>query len=158
VVWIVAAKALVRRLVLIKQASDLNSAAINQMLIHRLAEAAFDAQVERACSHYRRDWLLAALERYMPAGPTWTHPHGGLFVWVTLPDGIDAAGLLQRALKEGRRRVPPRQRLLPPPPWASTLRLSYSLPGEAQIGRGIARLARLVEQVGTRPLHEVNAS
>src|SRR5262245_32316046 len=45
--WIAAPRALIRRLVLIKQASDLNSATINQMVIHRMAEAAFDAQVER---------------------------------------------------------------------------------------------------------------
>ena len=97
--WVVEPTALIRRLVLIKQASDLNSATINQMVMHRMAEAAFDAQVKRARAHYRqrRDWLLAALERHMPAGVTWTRPHGGLFVWVTLPNGIDAAGLLQRS-------------------------------------------------------------
>ena len=68
--WIVAPTAIVRRLVLIKQASDLNSAAVNQMVTHRLAEAIFDAQVARARAHYRRrrDWLLAALQRHMPEG------------------------------------------------------------------------------------------
>ena len=58
-------KPLIRRLVLIKQASDLNSATINQMVMHRLAETVYDAHVAAARAHYRRrrDAMLAALER-----------------------------------------------------------------------------------------------
>ena len=69
---------MIRRLVLIKQASDLNNSTINQMVMHRLAETAYDAQVERARAHYRRrrDAMLAALERHMPEGATWTTPQG----------------------------------------------------------------------------------
>jgi DNA-binding transcriptional MocR family regulator len=144
--WIVASKALIGRLVLIKQASDLNSATINQIVMHRLAEAAFDAQVARARAHYRhrRDWLLAAMERYMPAGVSWTQPQGGLFVWVTLPEGIDAAALLQRALKVAGVAFVPGGAFFHDGRGRNTLRLSYSLAGEAEIERGIARLAELI--------------
>jgi hypothetical protein len=144
--WIAAPKALIRRLVLIKQASDLNSAAINQMVVHYLAETVFDAQVARARKHYRqrRDWLLAALERHMPAGISWTHPGGGLFAWLTLPDGIDAADLLQRALREANVAFVPGRAFFFDGRGRNTLRLSYSLPGEAAIDRGIAALARLL--------------
>ena len=144
--WIVAPRAIVRRLVLIKQASDLNSATVNQMVMHRLAEAVFDAQVARARAHYRqrRDWLLAALQRYMPAGVAWTRPAGGLFAWATLPEGIDAAGLLQRALEEANVAFVPGGAFFFDGRGRNTLRLSYSLPGEAEIDRGIAALARLV--------------
>jgi len=144
--WIVAPKVLIRRLVLIKQASDLNSATINQMVMLRLAETAFDRQVARARTHYRsrRDWLLAALQRHMPAGVSWTHPQGGLFVWVTLPEGIDAAALLQRSLKEAGVAFVPGGAFFHDGRGRNTLRLSYSLPGEADIDRGIARLARLI--------------
>jgi DNA-binding transcriptional MocR family regulator len=144
--WIVAPKALIRRLVLIKQASDLNSPTINQIVMHRLAEAAFDAQVVRARAHYRtrRDRLLAALERHMPAGVSWTQPQGGLFVWLTLPEGIDAAALLQRALKDAGVAFVPGGAFFHDGRGRNTLRLSYSLPGEAEIERGIARLAELI--------------
>ncbi len=144
--WIVASKPLIRRLVLIKQASDLNSAAINQMVMHRMAEAAFGAQVERACGHYqrRRDWLLAALERHMPAGVSWTHPQGGLFVWLRLPEGIDASNLLQRSLEEAGVAFVPGGAFFFDGRGRNTLRLSYSLPGEEEIDRGIAALARLI--------------
>jgi DNA-binding transcriptional MocR family regulator len=147
--WIVAPKGLIRRLVLIKQASDLNSATINQMVMHRMAEAAFDAQVAHARGHYRqrRDWLLAALERHMPVGVTWTRPQGGLFVWVTLPEGIDAASLLLRSLEETGVAFVPGGAFFFDGRGRNTLRLSYSLPGAAEIDRGIARLAGLIGAV-----------
>src|SRR5262245_14880484 len=144
--WIVASKPLIRRLVLIKQASDLNNATINQMVMHRMAEAAFDAQVARASAHYRqrRDWLLAALKRHMPPGVTWTRPQGGLFVWVTLPEGIDAASLLQRSVAEAGVAFVPGRAFFFDGRGGNTLRLSYSLPGEVEIEKGVAALARLI--------------
>ena len=77
--WIVAPRALIRRLVLVKQASDLNSATLNQMVMHRLAETVYDRQVAAARAHYRRrrDRLLAALARHMPNGCCWSEPRAG---------------------------------------------------------------------------------
>ena len=70
--WVCAAAPLIRRLVLIKQASDLNCPAINQMVMHRVASATYGKQVQTARAHYRtkRDAMLAPLERNMPAGVT----------------------------------------------------------------------------------------
>jgi DNA-binding transcriptional MocR family regulator len=116
------------------------------MVMHRLAEVAFDKQVARAraCYRGRRDGLLAALERYMPAGVSWTRPQGGLFVWVTLPESIDAAALLQRSLKDMGVAFVPGAAFFHDGRGRNTLRLSYSLPGAAEIDRGIARLAKLI--------------
>jgi DNA-binding transcriptional MocR family regulator len=80
----------------------------------------------------------------MPAGVSWTHPQGGLFVWVTLPEGIDAAALLQRSLKEAGVAFVPGGAFFHDGRGRNTLRLSYSLPGEADIDRSIARLAQLI--------------
>jgi DNA-binding transcriptional MocR family regulator len=144
--WIVASRALIRRLVLVKQASDLNSSALNQMVVHRLAEAAFEGQVEQARAHYRRrrDAMLAALERHMPKGVSWTRPGGGLFTWVTLPESGDAAELLDRSVKEAGVAFVPGAAFFFDGRSRNTLRLSFSLPGEAEIERGIAGLARLI--------------
>ena len=144
--WIVAPTAMIRRLVLVKQASDLNNATINQMVMHRLAERVFDAQVARACAHYRRrrDAMLAALKRHMGRGVGWTEPKGGLFAWVRLPDAIDAARLLERAVAEARVAFVPGAAFFHDGRGRSALRLSYSLADEAQIEAGIARLARLI--------------
>ena len=112
--WIVASKPVIRRLVLVKQASDLNNATLNQMVTHRLAEMAFDRQVDKARAHYRRrrDAMLAALERHMPHGVTWTRPAGGLFVWVTLPEGYDGASPARAVARGGRRGIRARRVLL----------------------------------------------
>jgi len=144
--WIVAPKQMVRRLVLIKQASDLNNSTINQMVMHRLAEGAFDAQVKAARAHYRcrRDWLLAALETHMPKGVSWTRPKGGLFVWARLPEGVDAAKLLERAVCEESVAFVPGAAFFFDGRGRNTMRLSYSLPGDAEIADGIARLAKLI--------------
>lgn len=144
--WIVAARPIVRRLVLIKQASDLNSATINQMVMHRLAETAYERQVDRGRQHYRkrRDAMLAALAQYMPAGVTWTAPEGGLFVWVELPEGQDGAALLERAVDEARVAFVPGAAFFFDGRGRNTIRLSYSLASEDKIGEGIARLAKLI--------------
>jgi hypothetical protein len=146
--FIVAPKPVIRRLVLVKQASDLNSATVNQMVAQRVAEAAFDRQVQGACAHYRRrrDAMLAALERHMPDGVTWTRPAGGLFVWVTLPEGHDAAALLERSLAEAGVAFVPGAAFFFDGRGRNTLRLSFSLPGEEDIELGIRRLGTLISR------------
>ncbi len=144
--WIVAPKPLIRRLVLVKQASDLNNSTLNQMVMHRMALASFEEKVALACAHYRRrrDAMLAALARHMPKGVSWTAPLGGLFVWLCLPQGLDGARLLERSLAEANLAFVPGAAFFYDGRSRNTLRLSYSLPGEAQIEEGIARLARLI--------------
>ena len=144
--WIVAAKPIVRRLVLIKQASDLNSATVNQMVMHRLAQDTFASQVSRACTHYRqrRDWMLAALARHMPKGVSWTEPQGGLFIWVRLPEGLDAAQLLDRSINDAGVAFVPGGAFFFDGSGRNTMRLSFSLAGEQEIEQGIARLAALI--------------
>jgi DNA-binding transcriptional MocR family regulator len=144
--WIVAGKPLIRRLVLVKQASDLNSANLNQMVMHTLVETTYERQVTAARSHYRRrrDAMLAALEAHMPDGVTWTEPQGGLFVWVRLPDGCNGAALLERAVREAGVAFVPGGAFFFDGSGRNTMRLSYSLPDEATIREGIRRLAGLI--------------
>lgn len=93
----------------------------------------------------RRDVMLAALERAMPAGATWTTPEGGFFIWMTLPDGVTAGALQQAA---AARNV----EFLPGPAChfggtgANTLRLAYSFADDEKIERGIAILGDLIRE------------
>jgi DNA-binding transcriptional MocR family regulator len=144
--WVCASRAIVRRLVLIKQASDLNAPLVNQMAMAGLAETEFDRLIARGRSHYRakRDAMLDALDAFMPSGLRWTRPEGGLFVWLTLPEGIDGAMLLERAVAEARVAFVPGGAFFPLGDGANTLRLSYSLPAPTEIRDGIRRLANLL--------------
>lgn len=147
--WVVAATPLVQKLVLTKQAGDLHSSTLNQMVMARLAETTYDANVARAVPFYRsrRDAMMAALARSMPQGVEWTKPEGGLFVWMTLPAGIDGADLLARAIAEERIAFVPGSAFFATDAMANTIRLNFSSPDEAQIAEGVARLGRLIERV-----------
>jgi DNA-binding transcriptional MocR family regulator len=144
--WIVAPKPLIRRLVLVKQASDLNNSTLNQMVMHRMASTSFERKVELACAHYRarRDAMLAALKRHMQKGVTWTEPKGGLFTWLQLPEGTDGTELLTRSLAEAKVAFVPGSAFFFDGRARNTARLSYSLPSEDMVEEGIARLARLI--------------
>ena len=144
--WICAPRRLIEKLVLTKQASDLHSPSINQMVVHRVAETHYGAQVERtrAAYHARRDALLAALEAHMPAGVSWSRPEGGMFVWMTLPEGIDAAVLLARAVSEARVAFVPGSAFHADGSGTNTLRLSFTLADERAVSEGIPRLAALI--------------
>lgn len=144
--WICAAKPIVRRLVLIKQASDLNSPLLNQVVMHQLAESVFDRQVAAsiACYRERRDRMRAALQRHMPEGVTWTNPEGGIFLWLTLPGSCDGAALLKAAIAKERIAFVPGRAFFADGTGANTIRLSFSLASPEKIDTGMARLAELI--------------
>jgi len=144
--WVAAPLPVIRRLVLIKQASDLHSASLSQMAMHEVIEEVFPACLApiRATYRARRDAMLAALRREMPAGVRWTEPQGGMFIWLTLPEGEDAAALLVRAIAEARVAFVPGRAFHCDGSGAHTLRLSFSLAAPPQIDAGIGRLGALL--------------
>jgi DNA-binding transcriptional MocR family regulator len=144
--WIVAPSEVIHRLVLIKQASDLHSPTLTQMVMHRVVREHLPHGVEAIRDAYRgrRDAMLAALARAMPKGVTWTRPEGGMFIWVTLPAGMDAGKLLKRAIAEVRVAYVPGQAFHDDGTGTNTLRLSFSLSDENRIATGIGRLGELV--------------
>lgn len=144
--WIAASGDLIQKLVLVKQASDLHSAPLNQMAIARVADAAFDAQVDRNRAAYRerRDAMLAALERHLPDGFRWSRPEGGMFVWVEGPSGLDGRALLEQAVRRERVAFVPGQAFFADGSGRETMRLSFSLADPAEIDAGVARLAAAI--------------
>jgi len=144
--WVCAAKPVISKLVLMKQASDLHSPSINQIAIHRVAEACYEPHTAmlRENYHKRRDWVLEALAKEMPEGVSWTKPEGGMFIWVTLPEGLDGAALLERAVKTERVAFVPGKAFHADGGGANTIRLSFSLANEKAAKEGIARLGRVI--------------
>ncbi|WP_127112862.1 PLP-dependent aminotransferase family protein [Shimia sediminis] len=144
--WVVAAKPVIQQLVLMKQASDLHSPTLNQMAVHRVAERCFGAHVDmlRAVYGARRTAMLEALTRYMPKGVSWTRPEGGMFVWVTLPKGMDGAELLAYALETHKLAFVPGRAFFADGSGGNTLRLSFSCADEAEIEDGMQRLGEAI--------------
>jgi DNA-binding transcriptional MocR family regulator len=144
--WIVGAKELIRKLVLIKQASDLHVSPFNQMIAYDIASTVLDKLTAKTRSVYkeRRDAMLAALQKYMPQGVHWTKPEGGMFVWMTLPERFDGAELLKESIEKARVAFVPGYAFYPDRSGRNTIRLNFSLNEPAQIDEGIKRLALLI--------------
>lgn len=101
--WIVAPEDVISKLVLLKQAADLHTSTFNQCVAYEVARDGFlDQHVKliRQVYRERRDNMLQALHEYFPPEVTWTHPKGGLFLWVTMPEGTDSQALFQAAIAE----------------------------------------------------------
>ncbi len=146
--WICASSKVISRLVLIKQASDLNTPVLNQEAMARVAEACFKQHTTGTNAVYkgRRDAMLAALGKHMPAGTSWTRPEGGMFIWVELPETIDAAALLPRSVETAGVAFVPGGAFFPDGGGTNTLRLSFSCADFEKIEEGISRLGRLITE------------
>ena len=144
--WVCASRPAIERLELIKQGSDLQSPTINQMVMHHVASRIFDDHVAKLRASYRdrRDTMLAALNAHMPDTVEWTKPEGGMFIWLTLPKGMNGADLLAKSLKTEKVAFVPGGAFFADGSGSNTLRLNFSLPDAPTINEGIARLARLL--------------
>lgn len=144
--WVCAAKPVIGRLVLMKQAADLHSSTLSQMATNTVARAVFDDHLAciRQTYDQRRRRMLAALARQMPESVTFTRPEGGMFIWLTLPEDVDGAELLARAVAEQRVAFVPGGAFFADGSNRNTIRLSYSCADDAQIDEGIARIGKLL--------------
>ncbi len=149
IAWLAASEEIVRQCVIAKQAMDLCCPALTQAIA---ADFCTSGQIYRRLPQivelYRRkrDVILGALAREMPEGVTWSRPQGGLFLWVTLPQGMDTETLLPPAVEEERVAYVPGVGFHADGSGRTTMRLNFSFPSEADIEEGIRRLARLVRK------------
>ena len=141
--WIVAPPDVISRLVQLKQSSDLHTSMFGQMIAYEVARDGFiDEHVKLIRSVYkeRRDAMLSALDDFFPPEVSWTHPHGGLFLWVTMPPGVDSSRLLESALRQDVAFVPGSP-FFPGGDSGSHMRLNFSNAKPEQIKEGIRRLS-----------------
>ena len=147
--YIVAPPALYPKLLQAKQAADLHTPGFNQRVVAEVIKDGFlDQHVPtiRARYHAQRDAMLAALARELgPTGAEWTQPVGGMFVWVRLPERLNAQALLPKAVDAGMAFVPGAP-FYAGEPDARALRLSFVTSTPEQIDKGMAALGRVVQQ------------
>jgi 2-aminoadipate transaminase len=148
--WVVAPPPVLEKINLGKQAADLCTSTLSQLLVR----AYFDQNIWREyvdslneIHRGRRDAMLDALAEFFPPQAEWTRPGGGLFVWVTLPDFIDTTDLLARALRDNVAFVPGEGAYLDGR-GRSSMRLNFSGSDEDTIREGVRRIGEVVgEQV-----------
>jgi DNA-binding transcriptional MocR family regulator len=146
--WIAAPRPVIDKLVVIKQASDLHSSTLDQMVLHEVAATIGPDHLAAIRRTYRsrRDAMLGALEEFFPAACRWTRPEGGMFIWVTLPEQLDAEDLLRRAIEEAKIAFVPGTSFHADGSGRNTLRLNFSLNSEDVTISGIRRLGTVVER------------
>ena len=102
--WILGPQDLLEQIYICKQALDLCPPVFDQyMAAEFMGSGALDANLQKSIALYRgkRDLMLSLLQKHMPEGVSWTHPEGGLFLFLTLPEGIDTVALYDKALSAG---------------------------------------------------------
>jgi len=142
--WMVAPEALVERFETAKQASDLASGSLDQRIAcEAMRRGVVDRLVPtlRAAYRARRDVLVASLTARLAGQLSWVVPHGGFFLWATLPPGEHDEALLERALEE-RLIFVSGSAFFVDGSGHDTIRLAFSAAREAEIGEGVERLAR----------------
>ena len=150
--WIVAPPEVITKLVQIKQGADLHTSTFGQIVAYEVARDNFlDEHVKliRRVYRERRDVMLEALTQYFPPEVTWTKPKGGLFLWVTLPEGMDAQRLFENAVRENVAFVPGDSFYAPnghQDEGRRHMRLNFSAAQPDQIREGIRRLSIAVKR------------
>jgi 2-aminoadipate transaminase len=147
--WIAAPAALTAQFVTAKQGMDLCCPAFTQAIAAEMcARNLLLPRLPQITTLYRkkRDAMLRALEREMPAGVTWTRPEGGLFLWLRLPEDMDAEALLPQAVEQEAVAYVIGSGFFADGSGKNTMRLNFSFPSEAEIDEGIKRLARVVRR------------
>ncbi|MCK5058608.1 MAG: PLP-dependent aminotransferase family protein [Candidatus Aminicenantes bacterium] len=147
--WMAGPESLIRKAVIAKQACDICAPPFNQAITAEfMKRGLLDKQVEKIVPAYRekRDFMLTKLAEYMPEmdGLTWTRPKGGLFLWLTLPENMDAVEMFKEAV-ENKVAYVVGQAFDPEGKKRNTMRLNFSFAGLEQIDEGVKRLAQVIK-------------
>ena len=149
--WIIGPQAVIKQCVMAKQGMDLHTSTFGQMVAYEAAKDGFldrHGDLIRRVYRERRDVMLDALAEHMPPGVTWTHPQGGLFLWLTFPAGIDSMALLDTAVQHKVAFVPG-SAFYPASEAGSvnnSARFNFSNANPDEIREGVRRLAGVVEE------------
>ena len=146
--WIVAPPDVISKLVQIKQGADLHTSTFTQLVAYEVAKDGFldeHVKIIRKVYRERRDVMLDSLERYFPAEASWTRPEGGLFLWVTLPEGANSLDLFHAAIKNKVAFVPGSSFYPNEEEGLRHFRLNFSNCNPETIREGIRRLGAVVK-------------
>ena len=139
---------IINKLVQAKQATDLHTPTLTQMAVYEIVKDGFlEEHLPNVREIYRAQGscMLDAIQKEFPASVSWTKPEGGMFIWVTLPEHMDSAKLLEKAIAQN-------VAFVPGAPFyssggrANTLRLSFATVPEDKIRTGIAILGKILKE------------
>lgn len=145
--WAIAHPDILDKIYVCKQSLDLCPPVFDQYVAAEfLASGKLDENLLKTIALYKgkRDLLLSLLEEYMPEGVSWTHPEGGLFLFLTMPEGFDAVAFYDKALSAGVAYVAG-EFFHPDRSGRNTMRMNFSFMTPQKITEGVKLLAELLE-------------
>ncbi len=148
--FVIAPDAVASKMVVSKQTSDVHTNIFFQMLCYRyMTECDLEGHIEdiRAIYRHKCALMLDCLEKELPSSIKFTRPEGGLFIWCTLPDGIDAGAFIKEAAARSVRIVPGTTFNCDVDAPSQSFRLNYSTPSDEQIVKGIKILGSLAREM-----------
>jgi 2-aminoadipate transaminase len=146
--WLVANEELVRKIGIAKQGVDLCTNSFVQLIAEEyIRTGLIDKQISKIRRMYKkkRDIMIEALEKHFPKGSSWTKPHGGMFIWVSLPVKIDTKEMFSDAIKAKVAYVPGASFCVDGS-GKNCMRLNFSNTDDSKIEEGIKRLARIIKE------------
>ena len=150
--WVLAHPMVIDNFVKAKQSTDLcTSAFLQKITVKFFQKNYFDANVKKIVDMYRGklEAMLGAFEKYMPEGVTWTRPEGGLFLFLTLPEGYDAEELFQIAIEKNVAFVLGTVFFVNGG-GKNTMRINFSYMSEEMNIEGVKRLADAIKELYAR--------
>ena len=153
--WAIAHPDLLDKIYVCKQSLDLCPPIFDQYVAAEFLESGrLDANLTRSIELYKgkRDLLLRLLEEHMPEGVSWTHPEGGLFLFLTMPEGFDAVKFYDTALDAGVAYVAG-EFFHPDGIGKNTMRMNFSFMTPERIAEGVKLLASLLRETLTVAAH-----
>ena len=146
--WAIAHPDILDKIYVCKQSLDLCPPIFDQYVAAEfLRSGRLDANLRKSIALYKRkrDLLLSQLEEHMPEGVSWTHPEGGLFLFLTMPEGFDSVRFYDRSLDAGVAYVAG-EFFHPDGSGKNTMRMNFSFMSEQKICEGVALLSRLLKE------------
>ncbi|NLK36835.1 MAG: PLP-dependent aminotransferase family protein [Epulopiscium sp.] len=146
--WVCAAPEILSKYVCMKQSADLQPSTVSQLEINKFMELySLDEHVEKIKKVYghRRDVMLETMKAEFPEGVTYTHPQGGLFTWVVLPEYMNARELAIECIENNVAYVPGGS-FFPNGGHENTFRVNYSCMPDDKIIEGVKRLAAVIKK------------
>ena len=146
--WAIANPEILDKIYVCKQSLDLCPPIFDQYVAAEfLSSGRLDANLLKSIELYKgkRDLLLSLLQEHMPEGVIWTHPEGGLFLFLTMPEGFDAVGFYDKSLDAGVAYVAG-EFFHPDRSGKNTMRLNFSFMSPERITEGIILLAKLLKE------------
>ncbi len=153
--WVVAPKAALGKLTVIKESQDLETSQLTQRAVTEFIQRGLlNTHLEKLKVAYavRRKTMLDALAREFPRAAQWSKPKGGIFIWVTLPEHVNTLDLLPRAVEQEKIAYVPGIAFGIQGGGRSSLRLNFSNAAPEMLEEGITRLGKIIQEAVSRPL------